>query len=357
MTRRIFSACLITAALACGAGAARGQEERASQEGLRRAVLATVRIITGEASAGEFVGQATGSGVIIDPKGLVVTNHHVVFRPDGAPYQQAWAGLVDPHNQRQAPNRAVRLKVVADDAKSDLTVLQIVGDASRGPYPFLRFGSSDVLSYGSTVSLVGFPVSGGTTTTVTRAGVVGMDERDGWIKVDGGMMHGVSGGAAVDERGDLVGIPTMVQADQQVPFFGDDEMPQGSLTLGSVGFVRSVEALRRLLYGNSVVQPPAPAPAGLSVTGNVVEKGTGRPVAGATIGVLVQNAAGPETYISRRELLAYARSDSGGAFALNRLLRPGTYLIKVVRPGYKTLITELTVDARNTEFDVEVVRE
>jgi hypothetical protein len=105
------------------------------------------------------------------------------------------------------------------------------------------------------------------------------------------------------------------------------------------------------------VQPPAPAPAGLSVTGNVVEKGTGRPVAGATIGVLVQNAAGPETYISRRELLAYARSDSGGAFALNRLLRPGTYLIKVVRPGYKTLITELTVDARNTEFDVEVVRE
>jgi S1-C subfamily serine protease len=253
----------------------------------------------------------------------------------------------------------VRLKVVADDAKSDLTVLQIVGEASRGPYPYLRFGSSDALTYGSIVSLVGFPIAGSATTTVTRAGVVGMDERDGWIKVDGGMMHGVSGGAAVDERGDLIGIPTMVQADHHVPFFGDDDMPQGSLTLGTVGFVRSVEALRRFLSANAATQPlvPAPPQAGLSVSGTVVEKGTGRPVAGATIGLLVKNAAEPQTYISRVELLAYARSGSGGAFALNRLMSPGTYLIKVVHPDFKTLISELTVNPGNTEFDVEVVRE
>jgi S1-C subfamily serine protease len=255
----------------------------------------------------------------------------------------------------------VRLKLLSSSPELDLAVLRIMPTATAPvTYPHLRFAPSLSLSYGTTLSLVGFPVAGGSTVTVTQLDVVGLDDSQGWVKVDGAMMRGASGGAVVNAEGGLIGIPAKVQVDQAVPFFGDDGLPHGTVTLGTVGFVRSSEVVLKFLADNSLMTntgPGAMAPPGLKVSGQVTEKGTGKPIAGAVIGLLAPDALAQSAYVRSHELMAYAKSDGEGGFALNRLVRSDKYRVKIVHPKYKTLITEVVIDSNNTEFDIELVRE
>ena len=62
--------------------------------------------------------------------------------------------------------------------------------------------------------IIGFPEKGGSTPTVNRGVVEGKDLLGNWIKTDARVIHGNSGGAAVNSDGKLVGIPTKVVADR-----------------------------------------------------------------------------------------------------------------------------------------------
>lgn len=345
--------------LALAAPSAAGQPA----ESMRRAVSATVRIVAGAFDAdGQFAGQTWGSGVIISAEGLVLTNHHVVFGEDGRRQPQVWAGLVDPDRQFVPPNRAVPLQVVRTDPARDL-VLARLPRREGGGYPHLRLGETSSIYYGSRLHIIGFPSVGGPTTTVTEASVLGMDEGEGWIKVDGGLMRGVSGGAAVDERGDLIGIPTRVVADQQVPFFGDQDVPMGSMMMGAVGFVRSIDEVRAFL-GASVNSPtpvPAiafPAPAGtIAVRGAVTDKASGKAIPGAVVGFLRPGSSPAPGEIRGEDLVAFAKADFEGRFALNRKVREGRYVVKVVHPQYRSLVQSVDVTRDQSVFDVTLARE
>ena len=348
------------AALALAAGPASARADDAGP--VRRAVSATVRILTGSfGPEGQFRGQTSGSGVIISADGRVLTNHHVVF-PEGGkqPFPQVWAGLVDDKLGFAPPSRAVRLKFLAADPALDLALLEIQTKAGEkgGPYPFLPMGSTAELFYGSRLRVVGFPAAGGPTTTVVETTVLGIDEEAGWIKVDGGIMRGVSGGAALSEKGELVGVPTQVQADQEVPFLGDGNVPMGTIVLGTVGYVRSIEAVRTFLH--RVADGPLPDPGAqplLRVKGLVTDKDSKKPISGAVIGLLTPQASGGSGEIDAGDLLAYGRSGADGSFVANRVCRPGSYLVKVVHPQYKTLVRRVTVDAKNTDFEVTLLKE
>jgi putative serine protease PepD len=144
-------------------------------------------------------GSGQGSGVVLQPRGLVVTNHHVVR--DGGTVE-----LVT------ADGRRVPARVVADDPAQDLAILEPSGTA--GPGATLAGDPNGGLRIGDTVFAIGSPF--GLQNTVT-AGVVSALNRTGqggvpMIQTDAPINPGNSGGGLFDLRGRLVGIPTSIAA-------------------------------------------------------------------------------------------------------------------------------------------------
>lgn len=150
----------------------------------------------------ERVMSSLGSGVIVSPEGLVVTNTHVI---KGRGETEVRIALSD--------KREFDAKVIAQDDKTDIAVLKIEGGDGR--FPSLQFEDSDSLEVGDLVLAIGNPFGVGQTVT---SGIVSalsrseMSQSDSqvFIQTDAAINPGNSGGALVDMSGRLVGINTMI---------------------------------------------------------------------------------------------------------------------------------------------------
>jgi serine protease Do len=140
-----------------------------------------------------------GSGVIIDPSGVALTNAHVV---EGAT-------VIDVVTVDGAKHTA---KVVGTDKKTDLAVLQL--DGGTKTFPFVALGNSDETQVGDWVIAVGSPF--GLQATVTsgiisaKARQIGAGPYDDFIQTDAAINPGNSGGPLVNMRGEVVGINTAI---------------------------------------------------------------------------------------------------------------------------------------------------
>src|SRR5262245_22181802 len=150
--------------------------------------------------AGDQVQRSLGSGVLVDPIGLVVTNNHVIEGAD-----QMRVSLAD--------KREFEAEMVLKDSRSDLAVLRI--KAHNESFPALEFGDSDALEVGDLVLAIGNPFAVGQTVThgivsaVART-QVGITDYQFFIQTDAAINPGNSGGALVDLGGRLVGINTAI---------------------------------------------------------------------------------------------------------------------------------------------------
>ncbi len=148
----------------------------------------------------ERIQRSLGSGVIVDPDGTVVTNHHVVKQSD-----QITVVLSD--------RREFEATVLGTDERTDLAVLKI--DAGGERLPWLRLGDSDALEIGDLVLAIGNPFGVGQTVTsgivsaLARSNV-GVGDFQSFIQTDAAINPGNSGGALVDMDGLLVGINTAI---------------------------------------------------------------------------------------------------------------------------------------------------
>jgi len=148
----------------------------------------------------EQVERSLGSGVIVDPAGLVVTNYHVI---EGA--SQVKVALAD--------KREFEADIVLKDQRSDLAVLRIKGAKER--FATLQFADSDELQVGDVVLAIGDPFGVGQTVThgivsaVART-QVGISDYQFFIQTDAAINPGNSGGALVDMVGRLVGINSAI---------------------------------------------------------------------------------------------------------------------------------------------------
>jgi Do/DeqQ family serine protease len=148
----------------------------------------------------EQVERSLGSGVIVDPTGLVVTNYHVI---EGA--SEVKVALAD--------KREFDAEIVLKDQRSDLAVLRVKGAHER--FPVLDFGNSDDLQVGDVVLAIGDPFGVGQTVThgivsaVART-QVGISDYQFFIQTDAAINPGNSGGALVDMNGRLVGINSAI---------------------------------------------------------------------------------------------------------------------------------------------------
>jgi Do/DeqQ family serine protease len=148
----------------------------------------------------EQVERALGSGVIVDPSGLVVTNYHVI---EGA--SQVKVALAD--------KREFEADIVLKDQRSDLAVLRIKGAKER--FPTLEFADSDALQVGDVVLAIGDPFGVGQTVThgivsALARTQVGISDYQFFIQTDAAINPGNSGGALVDMNGRLVGINSTI---------------------------------------------------------------------------------------------------------------------------------------------------
>jgi len=177
---------------------------------------ATVQVVALDREGEGWVPLWSGSGSVIDPSGIILTNQHVV---DRSLYDFEAVGIAITSSSDQPPTPAYLAEVVAQDAQLDLAVVRIVSDldgvAVSIQLPHVELGDSDAIEIGDRLRILGYPGIGGETITFTEGAVSGFTLERGiagraWIKTDATIAGGNSGGLGANERGELVGVPTIV---------------------------------------------------------------------------------------------------------------------------------------------------
>jgi Do/DeqQ family serine protease len=150
----------------------------------------------------ERIQNSLGSGVIVSPDGVVVTNTHVVKVGGTAEIRVALAD-----------RREFDAKVLLQDEKSDITVLKI--ESGEGRFPYLEFEDSDTIEVGDLVLAIGNPFGVGQTVTsgiisALARTEVGQSDAQVFIQTDAAINPGNSGGPLIDMAGKIVGINTAI---------------------------------------------------------------------------------------------------------------------------------------------------
>ena len=321
-------------------------------------VLASIgQVLAGDDdAAGNTEIRLEGSGVVVSSEGIVVTNAHVVS-DGGRFYPVIYFNLLDPAKPYAPPDRSrlFRTKVVLKDLEADLVLLRIVADGEGNPlastqtFEAVPLGDSRVLGFLDEVYTVGFPKAGGSTVTITRGLVSGKEELEDWIKTDAQVTHGNSGGAAVDKSGRLVGVPTKVRPDIQPVDTDNDGFPDGNVNFGSVGLIRPVELVAKMLTtlreGDTDVARSAMSDERLEVKGLVTTE-TGESVAQALVGLL--KAGSKEATV--QNLLTWARADQNGIFSFPTRVPAGEYVVRARANGFEVHQENLHLQRDNTNL-------
>ena len=149
---------------------------------------------------GRLVPSGVGSGVIVSSDGYILTNNHVVDEADKVEVE-----LND--------NRKFTAKVIGTDAPSDVAVIKI----SATGLPTVSFGDSDRVEIGDLVLAVGNPLGIGQTVTMGIISAKGRQSPgrsneafEDFLQTDAAINQGNSGGALVNLRGELIGVPSQI---------------------------------------------------------------------------------------------------------------------------------------------------
>jgi Do/DeqQ family serine protease len=213
------------------------------------------------------VQNSLGSGVIVDPAGLVVTNNHVIAKAD-----EIKIVLAD--------RREFEATVLRADERTDLAVLRI--DPGSEKLPALSFADSDDLEVGDLVLAIGNPFGVGQTVTLGIVSAlartkVGISDYRFFIQTDAAINPGNSGGALLSVDGRLIGINTAIY-----------NRDSGGGSLG-IGFAIPSNMVRSVVTGAGAGQKLVRPWFGVNGDGIDVEKaralGLARP-----LGVLVREA-------------------------------------------------------------------
>lgn len=139
-----------------------------------------------------------GSGVIVNEKGYILTNNHVI---EGA----------DAIQVTLRDGRTSEAKLVGSDPEADLAVLKI----EQGNLPAITLGDANALRVGDVVLAIGNPFGVGQTVTLgivsaTGRSSLGINTFENFIQTDAAINPGNSGGALITARGELIGINTAI---------------------------------------------------------------------------------------------------------------------------------------------------
>lgn len=305
-----------------------------------------------------------GSAVVVRSDGIVVTNNHVITNSrTGRAYDEIYLSLSSDGETVSQTSR-YRVKTILINKDYDLALLRVESDAngkSLSPsftFPSIELGDSRKIKLLEDLFIIGFPEKGGATITVNRGVVEGKDILANWIKTDARVIHGNSGGAAVNSEGRLIGIPTKVVADEQPIDRDGDGFPDDSKRYGAVGFLRPAHLVAEMISQlDDDKRPPTamrsmPEPAAvITVRGVVKSASSGRPIAGALVGLVALG----ETLITESNLLTWGSTNGDGAFKLNKPVPPGKYTIKAKAIGNEPFSGDVEISASTPTLLIEMM--
>lgn len=304
-----------------------------------------------------------GSGVVVRREGIIATNYHVITSDrTGRFYDEILFSLS--REDASAASARFRLKPVLVSREYDLALLRVESDAGAVRksfvFPAIEIGDSRKIKLLEDLFIIGFPEKGGSTVTVNHGVVEGRDILANWIKTDARVIHGNSGGAAVNSEGKLIGIPTKVVADEQPVDKDGDGFPDEYRRYGAVGFLRPAQLVGEMLANldhkgserQLVVSPPAPIDNSKVVTvRGIVKSATGgKGVAGALVGLLPVG----ESNVTESTLLTWGSTNGDGQFTLNRQVPPGRYTIRVKALGKQPFTSDIDVALGSSALVIEM---
>lgn len=272
----------------------------------------------GDAEPPARIQSSLGSGTIVDPSGIIVTNVHVIR--DATDVKVALAD-----------KREFEADVVLKDERTDVAVIKI---RQKGTYPFAQLGDSEALEVGDLVLALGNPFGVGQ--TVTQGIVsglartkVGRGDSHYFIQTDAAINPGNSGGALVDLHGRLVGVPSQIYSQSG-----------GSIGIGFAIPATVVKFVLDQAKTGSVVRRPWLGATLQNVTADVAEGlGLDRPI-GALVTGLVPKGPAAEAGLKIGDLLISVDGreiDDPDAFGFRFGTRPlgGEARVELIRAGKK----------------------
>ena len=159
---------------------------------------ADVNAVKPDMAGGSTVKSYVGSGFVIDPSGLIVTNYHVV--------EGAFEVIVTFFDGARLPG-----KIIAASRLADLALLKVDADH---PLKVAHWGNSDLLQVGDQVFAAGDPFGIGLSVTTGIVSALNRDIKDSpyddFIQTDASINHGNSGGPLFDMQGNVVGVNSTI---------------------------------------------------------------------------------------------------------------------------------------------------
>lgn len=285
------------------------------------------------------IAQGFGSGVILSTDGYIVTNNHVI--------EDAQKIKVILNDKREFEAR-----LVGTDPSTDIALLKIdVNDL-----PYLTYGDSNELKLGEWVLAVGNPFN--LTSTVT-AGIVSARARnlginsdqmaiESYIQTDAAVNPGNSGGALVNQQGELVGINAAI-ASRTGSYSGYSFAVPVTIVKKVVDDLKEFGEVQRALLGVNIGD----------VNAEVAEQLNLDEVEGVYVGGVTDNGAAKEAGIKEKDVIISVGGEKVGSSAeLQEKIsqyRPGDDVkIVVLRNGQKK---QFTVTLRNKHGDTQIVRD
>ncbi len=242
------------------------------------------------------VQESLGSGFIVDPKGYIITNDHVIDKAD-----KIYVKLSSDPDTTD-PGRLAH--VIGTDKATDLAVIKIDTDK---PLPIVTMGNSDTSQVGDWVEAIGSPFALAQTVT---AGIISAKNRtidqgppgqfQHFIQTDAAINPGNSGGPLLNMHGEVIGVNTAIYTQSAgyqgigfampsntvVSVYNDLISPSHKVTRGSIGisFKEGLSGAVNRVYGfkNGVlvqeVQPGGPADQAGITAGDIITTVDGRSI-------------------------------------------------------------------------------
>lgn len=281
-------------------------------------------------------GSGEGSGVVIDPEGIILTNYHVV------------AGAVEVRVVFTDEREPLEGRVIGGDPDRDLAVIEVDADDLEA----IEIGKSGNLKLGDGVVAIGFPLGlggngssasptvtagilSGTERTIEAQGSFGIERLVGLLQTDAAINPGNSGGPLIDRDGRLIGINTAVAGSAE-----------------NIGFAIAIDEAMPII--NEILTDPPEEQAWLGVqlgdiTSPVIAQELGVPpdTEGAVVFGIIPGSPAEEANLQEGDVIVETNGqdipDSDALIEQLRRLDPGTEveLSIVSATGTRTVTVEL----------------
>ncbi len=242
------------------------------------------------------VRESLGSGFIVDPKGYIITNNHVIEKADKIYVKLS----TDPDTQ----DLGRPARVIGTDKATDLAVIKI---DTNSPLPTVKLGNSETTEVGDSVEAIGSPFALAQTVT---AGIISAKNRtiepgasgqfQHFIQTDAAINPGNSGGPLLNMNGEVIGVNTAIftqsngyqgigfamPSNTVVSVYNDLISPSHKVVRGSIGiqFRPNLSGAVNRIYGFKTgvlvqqVQPGGPADKAGLKPGDIITQVDGRPI-------------------------------------------------------------------------------